>query len=351
MSLSLTRGAFANSGWQLLGNPFPSPLDWDLVPAAPGVGRAAYVFVPSGPYSGTYRSYLPSAVPGQPGIGTNGGTKDLAAMQGFFVRATANGAAFTLPAAARPATYLNPGFARGSSGAGPLVRLNVTSAAGLADETVIHFDPAASPGFGAAHDAHKVQLNGNGFPSLWSEASGPAGALSLSINGLPDVRQAPSIPLGVAVSQTGSFTLNAPELLNLPAGTEVWLEDQALGRRHNLSQAPSYAFQMAASFRGPRFVLWFQQRPTGTANAALAANLRLYPNPPTSTATVELAGATGPVELTLTNVLGQVLLRRTATPRAGALRELLDLRELPTGVYLLHVGTATGYATQRLLRE
>ena len=354
VSLSLTRGAFANSGWHLLGNPFPSPLDWDLVPAAPGVDRALYVFVPSGPYSGTYRSYLPSPVAGQPGIGQNGGTKDVAAMQGYFVRATANGSAFTLPAAARPGTYADPTFARGTATADtrPLLRLQVANAAGQTDETVIYFDPAAGSGFSSAHDAHQVQRNGNGFPSLWSEASGPAGALALSINGLPDVLRAPSIPLGVRVSSTGSHTLSAPALLNLPAGTEVWLEDQALGRRHNLSQVPSYVFTMAASFSGPRFVLWLQQRPLSTApNAALQANLRLYPNPATSTATVELAGASGPVELTLVNVLGQVVERRTAMPRAGALREPLDLRALPTGVYLLHVRTAAGHATQRLLRE
>ncbi len=343
VNLNLTRGAFANSGWHLLGNPFHSPLDWDLVPAAPGIGRALYVFVPSGPYTGTYRSYLPNPVPGQPGIGQNGGTKDVAAMQGYFVRSTANGSALVLPAAARPNTYADPR---------PLLRLQVANAAGQTDETVIYFDPAAAAGFSPAHDAHQVQRNGNGFPSLWSEASGPTGPVALSINGLPDVLRAPSIPLGVVVSASGPHTLSAPALLNLPAGTEVWLEDQALSRRHNLSQQPRYAFQMAASFRGPRFVLWLQQRPTSTApNAALQANLRLYPNPATSTATVELAGATGPAELTLTNVLGQVVQRRTATPRTGALCEELDLRELPAGVYLLHVGTAAGHATRRLLRE
>ncbi|WP_035562859.1 FG-GAP-like repeat-containing protein [Hymenobacter sp. IS2118] len=348
VNLTLSRGAFVSSGWHLLGNPFPSPLDWDLVPAAAGVNRALYVFVPNGPYSGTYRSYLPNATPGQPGIGTNGGTKDVAAMQGFFVRATADASALVLPTAARPSTYVNPVFARGSSGGlAPLVRLLLSNSAGQADEAVIHFDPAATADFTAAHDAYKVQLNGGGLPTLWSQA----GPLALSINGLPSVRQTPSIPLGVRVGQTGAYTLSAPELLNLPAGTEIWLEDQALSQRHNLSLNPSYAFSMNASFTGQRFFLWFQQRVTATQSATLLANARVYPNPAVHTATVELAGVTGPVEVELTSVLGQTVRRFTAQPRAGLLRETLDLSNVATGVYLVRLRTATGQATLRLLRE
>ncbi len=244
VSYPLGRAPLAEAGWHLLGNPFPSPLDWDQVPAVAGVGRAIYVFVPSGPYSDTYRSYVG-------GIGQNGGTKDLAAMQGFFVRATA-AASLTLPATARPSAYLNPGFNRTSTTTTrPLVRLQAKSANGPADETVVYFDPAATPGFDTDFDAYKVQLNGNGAPSLWSQA----GADGLSINALPSLATVPSIPLGVRVGQAGSHTLSATELLNLPPGTEVWLEDRALGTRQNLTLTPAYTFSMSPGYTGQRFYL------------------------------------------------------------------------------------------------
>jgi hypothetical protein len=343
VSYPLSRAPLADAGWHLLGNPFPSPLDWDQVPAVAGVGRAMYVFVPSGPYSGTYRSYVG-------GIGQNGGTKDLAAMQGFFVRATA-AASLTLPAAARPSAYLNPGFNRTATATTrPLVRLQAQSATGPADETVVYFDPAATAAFDADFDAYKVQLNGNGAPSLWSQA----GTDGLSINALPNLATVPSIPLGVRVGQAGSHTLSATELLNLPPGTEVWLEDRALGTRQNLTLTPAYTFSMSPGYTGQRFYLWLQ--PSGilsTATGALQAATHLYPNPTTSTTTLEMAGltGTGSVQLEVLNTLGQVVLKRSAQPRAGILREELDLTNLAAGVYSVRVHTAQGTVVKRLTRE
>ncbi|MDO7845128.1 T9SS type A sorting domain-containing protein [Hymenobacter sp. M29] len=342
VSYPLSRGPLAEAGWHLLGNPFPSPLDWDQVPAVAGINQALYVFVPSGPYSGTYRSYVG-------GIGQNGGTKDLAAMQGFFVRATSGaGATLTLPASARPSAYLNPGFNRTTtSTTHPLVRLQAQSASGPADETVLYFDPAATPAFDAALDAYKVQLNGNGAPSLWSVA----GADGLSINALPSLAAGPSIPLGVRVGQAGSHTLEATELLNLPPGTEVWLEDRELGTRQNLTLTPTYAFTMSPSYTGQRFYLWLQASSVlGTATGGLQATTHLYPNPTTGAATLEMAGltGTGAVQLEVLNALGQVLLKRSAQPRAGILREQLDLTGLATGVYSVRIFTAQGVLTRKL---
>lgn len=345
VSYPLTRGPLAGAGWHLLGNPFPAPLDWDLVPAVPGLDRALYVFVPSGPYSGTYRAYVE-------GVGQNGGSKDLAAMQGFFVRATSTGATLGLPAAARATTYLNPGFNRtaATTSTRPLLRLEARAPGGQADETVLYFDPAATLAFDGALDAYKVQLNGAGLPSLWSQA----GADALSINALPSLATVPSIPLGVRVSQAGSHTLVATELLNLPPGTEVWLEDRELGTRQNLTLTPSYGFSMSPSYTGQRFYLWLQAGGVlSTAPGALPAATFLYPNPTTSTATLEMAGLSGAaeVQLELLNALGQVVQQRRARPRAGILREQLDLTELATGVYSVRISTAQGTVVKRLVRE
>jgi hypothetical protein len=343
VSYALSRSPLAEAGWHLLGNPFPSPLDWDLVPAVPGLDRALYVFVPSGPYTGTYRSYVN-------GVGQNGGGKDLAAMQGFFVRAS-SATTLVLPAAARPGTYLNPGFNRTTAPATyPLVRLKVQGATGLADETVVYFDADATPAFDQAQDAYKVQLNGNGLPSLWSMA----GSAALSINALPSLTAVPSIPLGVRVSQAGSYTLDAAELLHLPPGTEVWLEDRQLGTRQNLTLTPSYAFAMSPSYTEQRFYLWLQ--PSGvlsTATGALQAATHLYPNPTSTSTTLEMSGltGTGPVQLDVLNALGQVVLKRSAQPRAGILREQFDLTQLAVGVYSVRVLTPQGTVVKRLVRE
>jgi hypothetical protein len=215
---------------------------------------------------------------------------------------------------------------------------------------VVYFEPAATSGFDTAFNAYKVQLNDSGTPSLWNLV----GAVGLSINALPSVATVSSIPLGVRVSQGGSHTLAATELLNLPPDTEVWLEDRELGRRQNLRLTPAYAFTMSPSYTGQRFYLWLQ--PSGslsTATGALQTATHLYPNPTTNTTTLEMTGLMGAnsVQLELLNTLSQVVLKRSAQPRAGILREQLDLTGLATGVYSVRVFTPQGTVVKRLVRE
>jgi hypothetical protein len=342
VSLPLTRGGQSGSGWNLVGNPYPAPIDWDLVPAAPGLDKALYVFVPSGPYTGTYGSYVN-------GIGQNGGGKDVAAMQGFFVRATA-ATTLSLTDAVRHTSYLSPGFNRGSTTATlPLLRLHVRNAAGQGDETVVYFDPSAGAGFRSDYDAYKVQLNGNGIPSVWSQA----GPDALSINGLPDLTAAAGLPLGVRVSQTGTHTLAASALLNLPAGTQVVLEDRLLNQRQNLTVDSAYSFQMAASYTGQRFYLWFQGRALATTGSSLDASAGLYPNPTTGITTLELSGLReqGAVTIEVLNALGQRVLAQSTRPRQGAIRQELAVGHLPTGVYSVRVRTAEGTVVRLLLKQ
>ncbi|MCC2547766.1 T9SS type A sorting domain-containing protein [Hymenobacter sp. BT175] len=352
VGFSLGRGGFSGSGWHLVGNPYPAPIDWDVVRSTSGmlngVADATYVFAPSGRYTGTYRSYVN-------GFGTNGATKDIASMQGFFVRATAASASIAMTNAVRATSYVSPVFSRGTAGnpaaqPKPSARLNVRSAAGLTDEAVIYFEQGADLGFSPKHDAYKVQLNGNGVPTLWSVA----GTGSMSINGLPDLATAPSIPLGVRVSQTGTYTLNAAALLNLPAGTQMWLEDRVLNRRQNLAADSSYTFQMDAAYTGSRFFLWFQAgRVTATTNGALDARTALYPNPTTGVATLELSGLReqGSVRVEVLNLLGQMVQNHTIKPRQGIVEHKLDLSQLPTGVYTVRIHTAEGLVVKRLVRQ
>ncbi|MFC7671309.1 ice-binding family protein [Hymenobacter humi] len=69
-SLNLSRNAAASAnaadaGWQLVGNPYPAPLDYSLVAEGDrtGLDAAISVYASSGPYAGQYRAYLPPWVP------------------------------------------------------------------------------------------------------------------------------------------------------------------------------------------------------------------------------------------------------------------------------------------------
>ncbi|RAK70700.1 hypothetical protein DLM85_07705 [Hymenobacter edaphi] len=348
VNIPLSRGGQSGSGWNLLGNPYPAPIDWDLVPGAAGMDKALYVYVPSGRYTGSYRSYVN-------GIGQNGGSKDLAAMQGFFVRATAAAATVNMTNAVRHTAYLSPAFDRQAqtgpaTAPKPLLRLEARNAQGAADETVLYFDPQAGAGYQANYDAYKVQLNGNGRPSLWSKTATDA----LSINGLPALATAGVVPLGLRVSQNGPHTLVLTSLQNLPAGTQVLLEDRLLNRRQDLALDSVYSFTMHPDSTRQRFFLWFQPRVTSTLAAQLQATLSLYPNPTHGAVTLTVAGlreTTGMVKTEVLNPVGQVVRTLQLPVRQGVITQELNLRELPTGVYTLRLHTTGGTVVRRLVKD
>jgi hypothetical protein len=339
---NLGRGPQADAGWQLLGNPYPSPLDWDAV-STTGLDAAVYVFRSTGPYAGTYSTYVPN------GTGTNGGTNQLAAMQGFFVRTTsaATPGSVSFANAARLTTYASPAFLRTTSPA-PLVRLALGAANGPADETVVYFPGTATVGFDPAADAYKLAASGT--PLLASELTGTD---LLSINALPALGTATvTVPLRVQAPQAGSYTLRATELLNLPAGVQVLLRDAQTGTLFDLSQPAGYTASLDAGTAAGRFALVL--RPSGSlASATLSEQVSLYPNP-THGGSLSLSLPTAlsqhAVEVQILNSLGQQVARHTLVPAADATRPLA-LPALVPGIYTVRLQTNAGTISKRLAIE
>ena len=93
----------------------------------------------------------------------------------------------------------------------------------------------------------------------------------------------------------------------------------------------------------------FDNRLLGTtADAALAGPLLLFPNPAADRLTVVLPEAEEPATLTLTDVLGRVVLRREAPAAAVRTGEALDVHNLPAGTYALTVEQAGRRQTRRV---
>jgi autotransporter-associated beta strand protein len=342
---SLTYGPLADGGWQLLGNPYPSPLNWDQV-GRTNVGGAVHVYHSSGQYAGTYSSY----VAGSGGTGTNGGTSQLALGQGFFVRTSTAGAAGTVnfTNTARPTTYSSPVFNRTAT-SDPLLRLQLRSATGSVDEAVIRFTSGATAGFDASFDAQKLRNVGAAPINLFSLA----GPQEMSINTLPlPGLQSLVVPLGVVVPQAGTYTLRADQLLNQLGS--VMLRDALTGSLVPLDQQPVYTFTVAAGAPATgRFALLFApQQVLSTAAAGLSQQVILFPNPAHGDVQLSLPAALQAERLTasLLNALGQVVRTMPLAANAGAIRTL-PLAGLATGVYTLRLPTSAGTVTKRLVVE
>ena len=348
----LTRGPQPQSGWHLRGNPYPSPLDWQLMLTngrLTNIEPALYVFKSSGQYTGTYASYIN-------GVGANGGTNLLPMGQGFFVRTVAGTTGSLLfTNAERLTTLANPAFQRGT--ADNRLRLTLalnTPSASL--ETVVYFDDHAQAGFDAASDAAYLPAS-NGL-LLSTEADGEA----LSINGLPTLTGQPvRLPLRVAATDGGPHTLHVAALENLPADYRAYLHDLVTDSLTDLSRTANITLALppGAPATG-RYELVFtvpqitpQPAQPSQPGPQPATAISLYPNPAHGTATLVLPQALRGPEATAVQVidqLGRVALRHSFA--AGPDENLeLPLDQLAPGLYAVRVQTTTGPVIRRLVVE
>ncbi|OGX86409.1 DUF4331 family protein [Hymenobacter glacialis] len=340
---NLTRGSQPQSGWQFLGNPYPSPLDFSQTAGVTrtNVDDAVYVYQSTGQYVGQYRSYV------------NGvGNPLVSSMQGFFARVSAGQTtgSFALNNAARVTTFAAaPSFNRGTSETRPLVKLRLQNSSPLIDEAYVYFEQGATPTFDARFDAYKL-TNSSGL-----NLSSIIASDELSVNGLPMLVGTVTVPLNLTVPATGSYTLNAVDLLNFGAGTLVYLLDTETGARINLAEQPTYTFKAQALTMPGRFSLRFGPSAAPLANtaAALANQVQLFPNPAHSSFTLLLPAELGrvPVTARLYNQIGQLVTQRTLSVTAAGASAQFDVSGLAPGVYSLRLIGGPAPVVKRVVIE
>ncbi|MBF9221452.1 LamG-like jellyroll fold domain-containing protein [Hymenobacter ruricola] len=332
----------ADAGLNLIGNPYPSPLDFSTITAAQrnNMDAAFYVFESNSQYGGNYRTYINGA-----GVSSLVGTA-----QAFFVRVTAGqtSGSLTLDNSNRITTYAQQAPVRRTAETRPLVQLDLQGANGLADAFIAYAESGATAGFDGEYDAPKL-TNSSGLNLSSTATTGER----LAIEGRPEFLASTVLPLQVGVPAAGTYTLTAAQLLNLPAGLDAYLRDAQTGQVVNLRTQPSYAFTVsnASALITGRFELVFSaQGVLATAPAALAAQVAVYPNPATATAFVELPAALGrtAVAAELVDALGRAV-QTLSLPAQGAAAHRLDLAKLATGVYALHLKTSAGVIVKKLV--
>lgn len=173
-------GNAAADGWCLVGNPYPSSIDWDASGwTKTNMANAVYVYDAS---IGQFASYIN-------GVGTNGGSGIIPSTQSFFVQA--NGASPALTAAESVKTSTNGTFKNLRSN--NMIKLAINNA-GRKDETVITFDDIASTGFEFDTDAQKLKSPLENAPYLCSVSTD---GFDLAINGFPSDKEEFIIPLKI----------------------------------------------------------------------------------------------------------------------------------------------------------
>jgi hypothetical protein len=249
-------GAVSNySGWHLLGNPFPSPIDWDngnwnrvnVDATVYGWNGIQYVCWPAGAGFGTMTDGI------------------IPAEQGFFVHVSGPSltGSVTIPETAR--VHSAQGFYK--SQVPDLLGLEMTGN-GYSDKTFIHFNASATGGFDPEYDAYKL-LGIEAAPQLYSIIPDN----DLAINVLPDPVSQGLIQLGTKVGNAGKYTITASEAESFANNIPVYLEDQKEGTFQNLRTNPVYTFTAQPGDNEQRFRIHFW--PLGIPQP-LADGIRIY---------------------------------------------------------------------------
>jgi hypothetical protein len=325
------------TGFNLVGNPYPSPIDWDASSgwSRPNIDNALYFYNNSAtnPYSGSYSTYIN-------GISSGGvATGLIGSMQGFLVHVSDGSypvsGVLSFSNSVR-ITNLATYFHRQMTPTAPIVRLS----AGFADEglvsdhLVVYFDKQATKKFDKNRDALKIMNTDAQVPNFYA-ITGDGSKLSICAwPMLPDSTQ--RIPLSLKIQQTGFITINAATIDNIQAGTHIYLYDSKLQVSQDLQLNPAYRVKLDAGAYDNRFFLVSANLKdsvalpvTTGANVfnVYSAGRKIYAN------LISVAGDR--CEASVTNSLGQVLIRKQLNGNG-----LHDLGMAPAnGLYIITIYT------------
>jgi hypothetical protein len=315
-------------GFNLVGNPYPSPIDWN---AASGwtktnIDNSIYYFNTGSTdqYQGSYSTYIN-------GVSSDGVASNIIpSMQGFFVHVTSTAPLTTTGTLAinnnARVTNLTPVYHKQSSASPyPFVRISAgyESSPEFSDPTVVYFADMATDAYEQDMDAVKMLNTDERVPSFYSICTSER----LAISALPQPDETTkAIPLGLKLEKDGSVVFKACDVTDIPAGLHVYFADAAKGIIQDMELTPTYSIPLNKGVYDNRFYLLFSRR--DKVDIPTLDELFAY----TSGHSIFVTVTTDKTDLTICNALGQVIKHQELSG--------IGLHEIPiesaSGVYIVH---------------
>ncbi|HSN49960.1 MAG TPA: T9SS type A sorting domain-containing protein, partial [Bacteroidales bacterium] len=232
----------ASKGYNLVGNPYPSAIDWNSPSGWEGNEGISDWLIIFNPSVNNYGMYLRNS-----GTGTNGVSNIIPPGQGYFVRAIDDMPHFCVNNSARINNTDVPFFK--SEEAVTSLKLNVSGASG-SDEVVVRFQPGSSEYYDPKEDGLKF-FGPSDSPQAYMVTQ-PSGT-KISVSTLPSITPDMQIPLFIEFGMEGSYSITASGISSFPIGVNVFLEDKKNGNSVNLTAVTTYAFEVASGDPADRF--------------------------------------------------------------------------------------------------
>lgn len=247
--LSYTNNApVADIGWNLILNPYPSPISWAaLKGSTPNIDDAIYVYnadLNSG--TGSFASYVngnSSPVVGSGGIG------DIIPMsQAFYVHST--GATSLVANEFCKSTIDQVYLKNNTSSTQQKIRVKMAGPYMFNDEFLLYTQTGASVNFDSKFDAIKMAGQNPYAPTISNLESDNI----FQINGIPEISGTYTTNVKTLTGYAGIYTISATEYTSFPAGTCVNLYDKFTSTSFDLTSG-NYVFNLSDTTTVSRFVL------------------------------------------------------------------------------------------------
>lgn len=239
------------TGWNLIGNPFPTNLDLNLMFADWATnGNLAYEGIHI--WDAVNQQYVAIMGSGTSiDYGTDGGdvgSDIISPFQAFWVKADDDEdfivkTSYRTNSATGIGTFLKKDY--------DLARFNISNPNGKLDQAVVYFHDDATPGFDAGLDGYKLISMNNEMPSFY--AVNDEGNFSITALNPDDFEHV--VPMGFRSSVKGDMTLSL-NTDKLDPKWYVYVEDKDLGIFYDLKAKP-YTFDHTQN-SDERFVLHFK---------------------------------------------------------------------------------------------
>ncbi len=335
-SIGLIKGA--STGFNLVGNPYPSAINWD---AATGWTRnndyidpVIWINTADAPGASNFATFnheTPEASTNWAStIGTDEGV--IAPTQAFWVYTTDNvSLAVNSNAQVHSANTVN----KKSASENPLIRLQA-QCSGYSDEMVIYFHSEATEGLDR-FDTRK-KLGRGAYPQLYA----PVADAIAAVNTLPQslLSEKVVVPITLKSDMAGSITLALTELKNLGDDMNIILTDKATGSQTDLRTAAYTVEVEAGSTLTNRFEVTIERKNVTSAPAIDKSTVNIY----ASAKNIYVGMAQQGSRVEVYNAIGVQMLSQTLN---GSAVESIPTN-LPKGVYIVVVNGSEGRTVKRV---
>jgi len=315
--LSFSSTLTQHKGFHLVGNPYPSFIDWnEVMKTKVNIDGSIWVWDPSQNHYKTYDG----------NIAVNEGTKDIPPCQAFFIRVSNSSNSITFSDACREASASSR-LLKGGSKHANLLKLKLADK-NSSDEMAFYYSSKSS-------QSPKLFSLDSSVPQIYMSDSLGFNA----INSLEGAIVAKDIAVNVNYGSSGPLQISASEF-TFDAPVYIGLEDLKLKKTIQLSSNSIYPFEYTVGDKPERFIIHI--RPNGieektsdeTAKQIYSSGKKVYIS--------LLTSENGNV--TICDLLGRPILGKPAVEGLN----IFDLTNFPSGVYVVKLSCGNKLITAKV---